>query len=523
MASIDLPRPATPRLVTAAPWRTTLACLGVFTVWLGIVEWDALSSMVAIWYRSETFAHGFLVVPISGWLVWRLRRPLSALTPAPTLGWPLVLMLAGTGLAVLGRLADVLTAQHLALVTLFIAGVWMLTGHAVTRRILFPLMFLYFAVPMGEFLLPTLIEWTADFTVTALRATGVPVLREGMTFQIPSGSWSVVEACSGLRYLIASITVGALYAYLSYRSAFRRTAFVLASIGVPIVANWLRAYMIVMIGHLSNNRLAVGVDHLIYGWIFFGLVMLLLFWVGGFWREDDLPQAQPSATGTGSARAPSRTSPLAALAVGAVVVLATPAALALMHQRDLTGTIDAAAPPLGEWQPVAGSGAHWTPQFTPPRAAIAGTYARGDERASLYVAVYYDQDEASKLVSSQNQIMRTTDKTGYVVSVTRRSMPAGEGAMEVEDAVLRVRGERFATRQWFWVDGHVTASAVRAKLLQVRARLLGHGDAGAIVVVEAPMPENASTPPRALDDLAAAAARDLPAVLRQRLAGNGVR
>jgi len=39
---------------------------------------------------------------------------------------------------------------------------------------------------------------------------------------------------------------------------------------VPIIANWLRAYMIVMIGHLSGNKLAVGVDHLIYGWLFFG-------------------------------------------------------------------------------------------------------------------------------------------------------------------------------------------------------------------------------------------------------------
>ena len=53
--------------------------------------------------------------------------------------------------------------------------------------------------------------------------------------------------------------------------------FIAASIVVPIVANWLRAYMIVMIGHLSNNKYAVGVDHLIYGWVFFGVVMMLLF------------------------------------------------------------------------------------------------------------------------------------------------------------------------------------------------------------------------------------------------------
>jgi exosortase len=106
---------------------------------------------------------------------------------------------------------------------------------------------------------------TADFTVAAIRASGVPVHREGNYFLIPSGRWSIVEACSGLRYLIASFMVGCLYAYLSYRSPVRRATFIAASIVVPIVANWLRAYMIVMHGHLPSNRIAVGDDHFISG------------------------------------------------------------------------------------------------------------------------------------------------------------------------------------------------------------------------------------------------------------------
>ena len=70
--------------------------------------------------------------------------------------------------------------------------------------------------------------------------------------------------------IIASLTVGTLFAYLSYRSLNRRLIFVGVAFAVPVIANWMRAYMIVMIGHLSGNKLAVGVDHLIYGWVFFG-------------------------------------------------------------------------------------------------------------------------------------------------------------------------------------------------------------------------------------------------------------
>lgn len=40
----------------------------------------------------------------------------------------------------------------------------------------------------------------------------------GLIFTLTSGNWSVVEGCSGLRYLISSFTLGAVYAYLNYTS-----------------------------------------------------------------------------------------------------------------------------------------------------------------------------------------------------------------------------------------------------------------------------------------------------------------
>jgi exosortase len=69
-----------------------------------------------------------------------------------------------------------------------------------------------------------------------------------------------VEACSGVRYLISSVTLGCLYAYLTYQSTKKRLLFIAVSIVVPIIANGLRAYMIVMIGHLSGMELATGGD-----------------------------------------------------------------------------------------------------------------------------------------------------------------------------------------------------------------------------------------------------------------------
>ena len=179
-------------------------------------------------------------------------------------------------------------AQY-ALVAMVAATVVALAGRRAAWALAFPLGVLLLAVPFGEAFLPRMMEWTADFTVAALRMSGIPVYREGTFFTIPSGNWAVAEACSGLRYLIASVTVGAVYAYLIYRSWWKRALFLALSTVVPIGANFVRAYMIVLVGHLSSMKLAVGVDHLIYGWVFFGLVIGLLFWLGAFWRESAAP------------------------------------------------------------------------------------------------------------------------------------------------------------------------------------------------------------------------------------------
>jgi exosortase A len=267
-----------------------------------VVYWPTSASMVAIWNRSETFTHGFLVVPAVLWFIWTSRTELAATEVKPW--WPGLIALAGAGFIwLVGGLASALAPTQWAMVLMVPFAVLALFGWGWLRVLAFPLAFLFFAVPFGEAFVPTLIDWTADFTVAAVKASGVPVFREGTFFVTPGGRWSVVEACSGIRYLIASLLVGVLYAWTVYRSPVRRVLFIGLSIVVPIVANWFRAYLIVMIGHLSDNRIAVGVDHILYGWVFFGIVIGLMFWIGSFWREDGR-DAAPSGLPTAAAALP---------------------------------------------------------------------------------------------------------------------------------------------------------------------------------------------------------------------------
>jgi exosortase A len=450
--------------------------------------WQSAWSMVEVWRRSDTFAHGFLVVPLALWLVWRNRRliPWSEARPF----WPALGGLAAAGfLWLLGNVASVVSAGQFAVVLMIQAAVVTLLGLRVGRALAFPLAFLLFAVPIGEFLQPWLIDRTADFTVAALQFTGVAVYREGNSFMIPSGSWSVVEACSGVRYLIASLVVGTIYAYVQYTSTKRRLAFVAASIAVPIVANWLRAYMIVMLGHLSGNKIAVGVDHLIYGWIFFGLVMLLLFWVGSFWREDEpRPASPPNANLEGIASAPGPRHATAALGWAVVAVVATAgvwrlADAAIESRTSVATPVLVPIPSSGGWTAAAEAPSRWTPRFTAPSAELRQTFTQDGRAVGLYIAYYRRQEQGRELVGWQNQIVSASDRDWKRIAGGSSTLPWDGAPLAVRSTTLRGARDVVAVRHWYWVAGRWTASDTVAKVYLALAQLSGRGDDSAAVII----------------------------------------
>jgi exosortase A len=461
------------------------ACLLSSIVILALY-WETAASIVAIWIRSETFTHGFLIVPISLWLAWRDRDKVAATAAQPW--WPGIALVALFGaLWVVASAADALGVRQFALAFLLQATLVTIVGLRMARVLAFPIAFLLFAVPFGEIFVPPMIEWTADFTVAAIRASGVPIYREVNQFVIPTGKWAVVEACSGVRYVIASFMIGTLFAATVYRTWPRRSAFLAASILVPIVANWLRAYMIVMLGHLSNNRIATGVDHIIYGWIFFGVVMLLLFWVGSFWRED----VRVDRVGTGAlqpAKAASPPSRFFAAALAAIVVAAVAQPLGGAVQRSAASvapTLPAIEAAKG-WSPTSETITDWTPKFSGQAAGLAQAYAKGNRRAGIYIDYYRAQRSGHELITSGNVLVgpgnnrwkeisrgdAAIEWAGTTRSIGSAEIMSGETGLEVLHA--------------YWVDGRVTSSPYVGKVLQAWSRLRGNGDDAALVVLYAP-------------------------------------
>lgn len=487
MNSVISPEPAAPAVQAAAPLSGARNALLVALAMLLplLVFRETALTLAQIWQRSDTFAHGFLILPISLWLVWRQRAALQQLPLQPY--WPALLALGACGAAwLLADLAEVGIVRQYALAAMLPLTVLAVLGKRIAWALVFPLSYILFAVPVGEGLIPPLIDLTADFTIEALRLTGIPVLRDGNSFAIPSGNWSVVEACSGLRYLISSITLGCLFAYLSYRTLWRRAAFVLASVLVPLLANGLRAYMIVMMGHLSGMTMAVGVDHLIYGWVFFGIVMLLLFWIGSYWREDGHEEA--TNAGAGAPRAlplPGRS--LLGAGVAVLAVLAAWPALAGRANQAAP-----AAPPvelaLESASAPAPAFSAWQPAYAPASATLRQFFA-GQPPVGLSVLYYRDTPGGGKLVSSTNTLGFEKGEFQERSAAVRQEQFGGR-TLAVREAMLGYEGRRLLVWQWFWIDGSMTSSNYVGKMLQVKAKLLTGSSDGAAVMVFSPYDED---------------------------------
>lgn len=479
--------------LTPSAWRSAGIMLICSIVLLAVLYWPTVLSLVALW-RTSTYPYGFVVIPSAFYLAWKRRKQIAELHPRPAF-WMLPILAALAFGWLLGQLTATAVIQQFCLVMMLIGFIWAQLGNRVAKALLFPLTFLVFAIPMGDGLIPALQDFSAGFAVKLLDLSGIPVLLEGRYISVPFGRWEVAEACSGLRYLLSSLVVGFLFAGLMYRTWVHRVGFFLASGVVPILANGLRVYGIILTGYLGGSRIAIGVDHVIAGFLFFSIVTILLVALGLCWRERSQPDlgmlggrleeesvygAQSSA-GSRALYSASRNALCAAL--GILVLGAAPLSAKLIWNRlSRLEAVEVKPPAVASpWKPTDWDRSTWRPRYREPNSEIIQTYQSGDYSVKLYVAYYAPGQQGTKLASSSNSLF---DRLEWWRS--------GEGS-----AILDVEGQRFRAHEtliqssqtslvvwnWYWVGGTFTSNDYAAKLLLARARLMGSREGSAALAV----------------------------------------
>jgi exosortase len=246
--------------VNRLQWTLFIVALALFVGFF----WPSITFLVDRWSRSEEFSHGFLVPLVSLFILWRKREVIRK-TPVHACVWGLPIL----GLALLMQIASEWASVSFLKALSLPVGIgglaWYLVGTRMMRVVLFPYLFLYFAVPWPDFAIEVLSVPLQHFSAAAsamlLGLLGVPIEREGVHMWTPRFDVEVAVPCSGIRSMVAILGIAALVGYLTQGKLWAKGLVFLAGIPITMAANVLRIAAIVMMGHYISQDFAMTFFH----------------------------------------------------------------------------------------------------------------------------------------------------------------------------------------------------------------------------------------------------------------------
>ncbi|RVU37615.1 exosortase A [Rheinheimera riviphila] len=433
-----------------------------------LVFWPTLQNMEQVWRGSDTYMHCYLIPLIALWLCYD-QRQLINFSPKPS-AWPLLLMLPVLLVWLIGFASDTNALSHFSAVILLQLGLATLLGLALSKQLLFPLFYLIFMVPFGEALNPPLQDITASLSVAMLQWAGVPVFREGLYLATPIGQFEVAVACSGLRFLIASVAIGTLFCYLTYRKWYKHLLFMLSLLAFSILANGFRAFFLIWIAEVSKMEYGFGADHYIYGWLFFGVVMFVMFWLGGRFADAE-PTAKPANTHT--AATPMKLMPLAGF-FGLLTVT-----FILSQQVQLTIAPEkpaAAALPAG-FSAVETS--DWQVSF---RDGLTRTQGENTDNWQVFSADYGHKQQQGEMITWANWLYSTKQWT----VLKQRDISFAEKPYRLVELKNHL-GQSRSILFWYQIGQRQTVDTKWAKLYQVLSLLQGDSSVSGVRAISVPI------------------------------------
>ena len=473
------------RLKTTADWRYASLSLAGLLLLVLVCYHETVTAVLAKWNQLQDgdYAHGYLVLAISLYMIFTKRKKLAVQRPC---GNPLALIVVGISslLWLVATVVDVQMVQALALLLLLLSVIWTITGNGITRQLLLPVLILGFAIPVWSPFSLLLQELTADVVFWLTRAAGVPAMRLDNTIVLPSGRLSIEEACSGLRYLLAALTLGVLYAWLNYQGIWARILVVVIAAVAAVVSNVVRVFIVVYLAYTTDMQHPWVSDHLAFGWWLFGGVVLLLIVVDTVFSRYVISRpADHAAPVTHAAEHGCSHGMLyraGVLVLAAALVLSGPVIASLLERQTNGGETMLVDLPRGSggWDGPVATADNWMPRFH-GAAVSKQAYRKDGETVLLYIGNYTVQSQGSELISDLNSI---ADQSLWQLQYAH-GRPLAQGERKVlEQRLKSVDGQQRLVWYWYRVAGVWTSSEYMAKLLQVYGLLAGRPEAAVVAV-----------------------------------------
>ncbi len=459
-------------------WRRAGIEFGLLAAVLALLIRDSLQSMASIWMTSSIYHHGLLAAPIAVWLIvrredWREASPIAD-------GAGVIVIAASCAFWLLGRAAGIDLFAHLAFVAALIGAVIAVFGGALARRWAFALGFLFFMVPFGEELTPALQQWASIIIAGALNLSGVETARDGFMLTTSAGRFEVAPSCAGLRFLLASAMISTLVAHLAFAQWRKQATFIAAALIAAILANWLRAYLIVLIATFTDRRIGIGPEHVALGWIFYSVLIVAMIALARRFADAAPIRLNIHCAPTSSRRGASL---VVMLGIGAALVAAAYDSAVVSAQKITPAPIGLPALLAKDFK-LTGRDPMWNAHAPGADLIAAHEYQSGDGAAVATVA-YFTHDRAkAEIAGGRTRAADGEDWRRIAVSSTR-ILFNGDGRRIRIETLENSAGQKIDVATLYWLGDKTFASALAVKLDIAARRLTGRPTEGGVLFVAA--------------------------------------
>jgi exosortase A len=269
-------------------WLPVLSIL-LLVVFFLILNIPIIKTLWRYSFDDGTYSHAYLIPVIVVYLYYYLAKQ-GLLVFRAQISWPAIVILAiSCYVLVISVTTQISFAYWLASLLVLCASFNVIFQS--NLRTIFPLCYFIFLMPFWG-VLTTPLQNISVFVVNfIMNMTTVPVYVEQQFVHIPAGIFEIADGCSGLRYLIISLAISSLYAFLYLRSIKNIVLFTGVAILGALITNWLRISALIIIGHNTDMTSSLMTDHNMFGWYLYIPFMFLLFKFGNTLTDEQVEES----------------------------------------------------------------------------------------------------------------------------------------------------------------------------------------------------------------------------------------
>ncbi|MES2675350.1 MAG: exosortase/archaeosortase family protein [Pseudomonadota bacterium] len=240
----------------------------------------SIAPLFVRWLKlNQDLSHGLPTLVIFVFLIWRVR-PISQTRNSDSIYWFLTAALAL--FSFIWYLFQSINIQLIsALLLIAVLTIYLAACFSVKTAIdLFPFLgLLLFVVPILSSLTDQLVLLSSFVVGALVDAVKLTAVIEGNNILIPSGRITIAEGCSGLRYLSITLLLAYIICLMNGYSRRQGILTILCAIGLGLLTNWIRIFLLVLIGYHSDMQSKLMHDHEMFGWILFMLIIMpAIYW-----------------------------------------------------------------------------------------------------------------------------------------------------------------------------------------------------------------------------------------------------